>query len=135
MFLFWLILLGVLQVTILKDFNMLVILAVFSGLRKGAIVGLLMGCMVGIFVELVSGSAFGLNLALYSFIGFMSGVVRAHLYYYKESIFMQVMFSFCGVVLFYFLYFILTNRLYPSIFSTAFFSAVLSPLIFRIVGR
>lgn len=134
MFFILVVILGLLQITLLGDLNLLVVLAIFSGLRKGPVAGLLIGGAIGIFVEFISSSAFGLNLALYSMIGLLSGIVRAHIYY-KENIFMEFMFSFCGVSLFYFLYFILANRVPESIFSTVLFSAALSPVLFRIAER
>jgi len=134
MFLICVILAGLLQATVLRDLNLLVVLAVFSGLRKGPIVGLLVGGAIGVFAGFFSGSAFGLDLALFGIVGFTSGVVKSFLYY-KENVFMEFMFSFCGVALFYFLYFIFTSRLPASIFAIALFSAIVSPLIFRIAEK
>ncbi|MBU1061192.1 MAG: hypothetical protein KJ957_06810 [Candidatus Omnitrophica bacterium] len=132
MFFIWLILAGLLQLTFVMDLNLFVLLAVFPGLRKGPFAGLLMGAVTGIFVGFISASHFAVNIALYSLVGFLSGAVRAHIYY-KENIFMEFVFSFCGVIIFYSAYFILTNTVKSSIFSTALFSAALSPLIFKIV--
>jgi len=132
MFFIWVIIAGLLQATLLKGLNLLAVLAVFSGLRKGPLTGLLTGGGIGIFVGVLSASGFGLSVALYSMLGLVSGVVKSHIYY-KENIFMEFMFSFSGIVLFYFAYFILTGRIEASIFSIALFSALISPLLFRIV--
>jgi len=134
MFLICVILIGLLQVTILKDLNLLVVLAVFSGLRSGPIAGLLIGAAIGIFSGIFSSSSFALNLVIFSIVGFTSGIVKSYIYY-KENIFMEFMFSFCGIFLFYFLYFIFTKRYPASIFAIALFSAVISPALFRIVEK
>ena len=134
MFFSWVIIIGLLQVTVLRELNLLVVLAVFSGLRKGPVLGLLIGGAIGIFVEILSSSAFGLNLVLYSMVGLLSGIAKSHMYY-KENIFMEFVFSFFGLILFYFAYFVLTSTIQTSIFSTALFSAVVSPVLFRIVEK
>lgn len=122
---------GLLQMTALNDVNLLVVLAIFAGLRKGPVLGALISCAIGIFVEVLSGSAFGLNIALYSMIGLASGFARERMSY-KENIFMQFIFSFCGLGLFYFLYFILSGVIQPSFFTTILFSTAISPLVFKI---
>ncbi len=134
MFLICVILIGLLQVTILRDLNLLVVLAVFSGLRSGPIAGLLIGGAIGIFSGIFSSSSFALNLVIFSIVGFASGIVKSYIYY-KENIFMEFMFSFCGVFLFYFLFFIFTKSYPASIFAIALFSAVISPALFRIVEK
>ena len=134
MFLICMILAGLLQITVLKDLNLLIILAVFLGLRKGPIAGLFAGAGVGMFASIISGTVFGLDMAIYGLVGFTSGIVKSFLYY-KENVFMEFMFSFCGVFLFYFLYFIFTKRIPASIFAMALFSAIASPFIFRIVEK
>ena len=118
MFFVWLILIGILQLAFVTDLNLFAVLAVFSGLRKGPFAGLLMGAITGIFVGVISASHFVVNTVLYGLVGFLSGAVRAHIYY-KENIFMEFMFSFCGVIIFYFAYFILTSSVNSSVFSTA----------------
>lgn len=134
MFFAWVILIGFLQMTVLRDVNLLAVLAVFAGLRKGATMGLIMGASVGLFSGILSGAAFGLNVGLYGALGFLSGIVKAHIFY-KEDILMEVVFSFCGVILFYALYFILTKTAQAPILSTALFSAALSPILFRVIKR
>lgn len=133
MFFIWVILIALLQATVLKGVNLLAVLAVFSGLKKGPVKGLLMGSAIGGLCGILSASSFGLNVALYSLVGFASGSFRAYIYY-KENIFMEIIFSFCGLMLFYFAYFIISRTLQMSVFSTALFSAALSPVLFRIVG-
>ncbi len=134
MFLMCVLLIGLLQITVLKDLNLLVALAVFSGLRKGPVLGLLIGTFIGMFVSVISWLPFVLNTILYGVVGFTSGAVKSFLYY-KENVFMEFMFSFCGVFLFYFLYFIFTKRFPASIFAIALFSAIVSPLVFRIAEK
>jgi len=134
MFFIYVIVLTLLQATVLKDLNLLVLLAVFAGLRKGPVGGLLIGGVIGMVFGFFSAAEFTLLLALYSIVGFTSGMVRAHIYY-KENIFMEFMFSFGGVMLFYLGYFILRGILPESIFSIALFSAALSPILFRIVEK
>jgi len=132
MFLVWVVLAGLLQVTVLYDLNLLVVLAVFAGLRKGPLLGLLIGSAIGAFAGIFSASALTLNLALYGLVGFASGLARARIYY-KENIFMEIVFSFCGLTLFYILYFILTGRAPASVFYIAALSALVSPVLFRIL--
>lgn len=130
----WVIIIGLLQMTVLKDLNLLVVLAVFSGLRKGPIAGILIGGAIGFFTDILSVSRFGLNIFLYSLVGFISGFVKSHIYY-RENIFMEFVFSFCGIILFYILYFFLTGDVRTSIFYVALFSAVVSPLLFKVVEK
>lgn len=134
MFFIWVLIMGLLQMTALRDVNLLAVAAVFSGFRKGPLWGFLIGAVIGMFAEILSASAFGFNIALYGIVGLLSGIAKSHIYY-KEDVLMQVVFSFCGVFLFYFLYFILSGTIQASIFFTAFFSAAISPLIFRIVEK
>ena len=88
MFFIWIIIIGLLQITVLRDLNLLVVLAIFVGLRKGPIRGLLTGGMIGIFSGILSSSAFSLNLLLYSVIGLTSGIVKSGMYW-KENVFME----------------------------------------------
>jgi hypothetical protein len=134
MFFIWVVIIGLLQMTALKDINLLVVLAVFSGLRKGPLAGLLIGAGIGMFLEILSSLPFGLNLMLYSIVGLTSGIAKSRIYY-KENIFTEIVFSFCGLGLFYIAYFIFAKRVQASIFSTALFSALFSPILFRIVER
>ncbi|MBU4312498.1 MAG: hypothetical protein KJ706_07250 [Candidatus Omnitrophica bacterium] len=128
----WVIAAGLLQMTVLRDVNLMVVLAVFAGLRKGPVFGFLLGALIGLFVEMLSGSTFGLNLALYSAVGLLSGIAKSQMLY-RESVLMEFLFSFSGVLVFYLGYFILTKRTPPSIFATALFSAAVSPIVFRFV--
>lgn len=133
MFFIWVVIIGLLQITVLRDVNLLVLLAVFSGLRNGPIGGLLRGAAIGLFVEFLASSICGLNLILYSLVGFLCGIAKSNILYYRESIFMDFVFSFCAGALFYFTYFILTNRVQEHIFCSIFFSAIVSPFVFRLV--
>ncbi len=128
----WVVGAGLLQMTVLSDVNLLVVLAVFAGLRKGPVGGLLIGSAIGLFVEILSGSRFGLNLALYGVVGLLSGIATSRIFYRQKAL-MEFLFSFSGVLIFYLGYFILTRRTPPSIFAIALFSAALSPLVFRLV--
>ncbi|MFC1621006.1 hypothetical protein ACFL2G_01760 [Candidatus Omnitrophota bacterium] len=135
MFFLLAIIFGFLQMTVLDDVNLLLVLAIFAGLRKGPFLGALVSCAIGIFVDVLSGCAFGLNVALYSAIGLVAGFASEHMSY-KENIFMQFIFSFLGLGLFYLLYSILGGVAHPSFFTTILFSAVISPLVFKIAdGR
>lgn len=134
MFFVWAVVIVALQMTVLKGANLLVVLAVFAGLRKGATLGLAIGAAIGMFAGFSSGAGLGLNAGLYAMVGLLSGIAKAHIFY-KEDIFMEVIFSFCGVMLFYGVYFILTKENYVPVLSTALFSAALSPILFRVVEK
>ncbi len=118
----------------LRDLNLLVALAVFAGLRKGPIGGLLISSAIGIYAGILSASSFTANIILFGIIGFASGVAKIHVYY-KENIFIDFVFSFCAVLLFYFAYFIFVGVTGTPIFTTALFSAAVSPLLFRMIEK
>lgn len=134
MFFIWALIIGLLQMTVLREIDLLVVLAVFFGLRKGPLSGLLVGAAIGMLMEILSSSSFGLNIALYSMVGLASGIASSRIYY-KKTFFLEMAFSFCGAILFYVAYFILTRTFSPSIFSIALFSALVSPAIFRMVEK
>lgn len=134
MFFLWVLTAGLLQVTVLRDLNLLAVLAIFAGLRKGPVPGLLFGICIGMFNGILSVSPFGLGLFLYGAVGFLSGFIRARIFY-KDNMLTQIVFSFCGLFLFYFAYFVLTDSIDRSILPTVLFSAVVSPVVFRVVGR
>jgi len=134
MFFVWVVVAGLLQVTVLRDLNLLVVLAVFAGLKNGPLLGLLAGICIGAFSGVLSVSPFGLNLALYGLVGFLSGSAKEHIFY-KESVLMQIIFSFCGLFLFYLAYFVLTNSMNVSILPTLLFSTIVSPAVFRVVEK
>lgn len=123
-----------LQFTILRVVNFLVVLAVFSGIRKGPLAGLLMGSTIGVLAGIFSASSFMLNIILYAMVGFSAGVARSKMFY-KETVFSEFMFSFAGTILFYGAFFILTDIPQPFIFYTGLLSAAFSPLIFRLAER
>lgn len=130
----WVIVLTLLQVTVVRDLNLLLVLVILAGLRKGPAPGLLMGASIGILVSIFSSSSMGFNLAFYSASGLLAGLISLRVYY-KRNLYTDFLFSYCGVMLFYFIYFILTGRFSPIIFSTAFCSAIFSPVLFRIIER
>lgn len=132
MFLIWIIIIGLLQITILQDINLLVVIACLSGVKYGHVKGLLTGMMIGAFAEILSGSTFGYHLVLFSLVGLVSGLVRSSISY-KESIFTKILFSFFAVILFYLGCFILTGVFFAPMFSIALLSAAVSPLIFKVV--
>ena len=134
MFAVYVILSGLLQCTMLRDLNLLVVMAVFAGLRKGPIGGLLIASAIGIYAGVLSASSFASNIILFGLIGFASGAARTHIYY-KENIFIDFVFSFCGVLLFYFAYFVFVGVTGASIFTTALFSAAASPLLSRMIEK
>ena len=134
MFVVYVILSGLLQCTMLRDLNLLVVLAVFAGLRKGPIGGLLISSAIGIYAGILSASSFTSNIILFGLIGFASGAAKVHIYY-KENIFIDFVFSFCGVLLFYFAYFVFVGASGAPIFTTALFSAAASPLLFRMIEK
>ncbi|MDP6685467.1 MAG: hypothetical protein QGI05_00785 [Candidatus Omnitrophota bacterium] len=133
MFYIWLIIIGLLQATVFKGFNIMLLLAIFAGMKKGPLAGFLIGGAIGAFLGIFSISSFGLNIGLYCFIGLASGILKVRLFYKREDFLMEMAFSFCGVLLYYFLYFILTDFSHPSIFLSAFFLAITAPFIFRVV--
>ena len=127
----WIIILALLQVTVLRDLNLLLVLVILAGLRKGPAPALLMSASIGILVSIFSSSSMGFNLAFYSASGLLAGLISLRVYY-KRNLYTDFLFSYCGVMLFYF---ILTGRFSPIIFSTAFCSAIFSPVLFRIIER
>ena len=136
MFFVWMFIFGLLEVTILNSLDLLLILVVFAGLRKGTAFAFLTGATAGTYAGIFSASTFALNIVLYSIIGLLCGLVKQRFCYYKENLWMQAGFCFCGVSLFYLLYFLMTKRTDPYIiFSTIIFSSAISPLVFRMVGN
>lgn len=134
MFFIWVIVAGLLQVTVFTDLNLLVILTAFGGLKRGPLPGLLIGLSIGVFNSIFSVSPFGSSAILYGMIGFLSGFARSRIFY-KETILMYIIFSFCALFLFYSAYFILTNNISIFVLPTILFSTLVSPVVFRIVER
>ena len=128
----WIIILGLLQSAVSLNINFLGLLAIFAGFKKGPLWGLFTGIFIGILSEILSSSAFGLNLALYSGIGLLSGVVRQKVYY-KEGVVMEFLFSFFGILFFYLAYFVFTKTIQIDVFFTIVFSSLISPLLFRVI--
>jgi hypothetical protein len=133
MFFIWIILAGILQVTVLNDFNLLVILTVFAGLRKGALKGLLIGAAAGMFAGILSASSFKMNVGLYGMVGFLSGFAKNSVYFYKENFFTDMIFALFGLSVFYASYFFLKGGFHVSALGTVIFSALISPVVFRVV--
>lgn len=81
MFFVWVVIVGLLQATVLNGLDILLVMAVFAGLKKGMLGGLLVGVGIGMFVGILSGASFGLILVLYAMTGLMAGIVKTHVYY------------------------------------------------------
>jgi hypothetical protein len=128
----WIIISGLLQSAASLNINFLALFAIFAGLKKGPVWGLLTGIFIGGFAEIFSSSALGLNLLLYSGIGILSGMIKQKLYY-KEGVAMEFLFSFFGVLFFYLAYFAFTKTIQTGVFFTIIFSSLISPLLFRII--
>ena len=128
----WIIILGILQSAGSLNINFLGLLAIFAGFKKGPLWGLFTGIFIGILSEILSSSAFGLNLVLYSGVGLLSGIVKQKVYY-KEGAAMEFLFSFFGILFFYLAYFVFTRTFQPSVLFTIIFSAAVSPLLFKVI--
>jgi len=128
----WIIILGLVQSAAGLDINFLVLLAIFAGVKKGAVWGLFIGIFIGIVAEILSSSLSGLNLMLYSAVGLLSGIIKEK-FYYKKDIVTDFLFSFFGMLFFYIAYFLFTRTAQIGIFFTIVFSALVSPLLFRII--
>ena len=83
MFFVWVIIVGLLQATVLSDLNLLFVMAVFAGLKKGPYLGVLIGAAIGIFVGILSAASLGLVLMFYSIAGLISGIISSRFYYFK----------------------------------------------------
>ncbi len=128
----WIIISGLLQSAASLNINFFALFAIFAGLKKGPVWGLLIGIFIGGFAEIFSSSALGLNLILYSGIGLLSGIIKQKLYY-KEGIVMEFLFSFFGMLFFYLAYFAFTKTIQTGVFFTIIFSSLISPLLFRMI--
>lgn len=128
----WIIILGLLQSVAQLNINFLGLFAIFAGLKKGLAWGLVTGIFIGSFAEILSSSAPGLNLMLYSGIGLAAGIIKQKIYY-KEGASMEFLFSFFGLFCFYFAYFAFTRTVQASVLFTIILSALVSPLLFRVV--
>jgi hypothetical protein len=121
-----------LQFTVFGDINILAALVILAGLKKGIRQGLTAGCIIGSLAGIFSSYSFVFNVALYVILGLTAGAARSRMFY-KETFFSEFLFCFAGVILFNGLVFILKGAPQPFIFYTAFFSAAVSPLVFRAV--
>ncbi|MFA5388907.1 MAG: hypothetical protein WC312_04035 [Candidatus Omnitrophota bacterium] len=126
----WITVLGILQSAAQVNINFLAILVIFAGLKKGILWGALAGVFTGVFAEIFSSLPPGLNLALYAGLGLLSGIVKEKINY-KEDLLTEFLFSFCGILLFYLGYFAFTRTVRADVFFTIIFSALISPLLFR----
>nr|MBU1328728.1 hypothetical protein [Candidatus Omnitrophota bacterium] len=128
----WIIILGLLQSAASLNINFLVLFAIFAGLKKGPLWGLCIGIFIGVFAEVLSSSASGLNLMLYSGIGLLSGIIKQKIYY-KEGIAMEFLFSFFGILFFYLAYFAFTRTAQTGVLFTIILSSIISPLLFKLI--
>jgi len=128
----WIIIFGFLQSAAQLDINFLALFAIFTGMKKGPVWGLFVGIFIGCFAEILSSSVFGLNLILYSGIGFLSGMIKQRVYY-KQGIVMEFLFAFFGTLIFYLSYFAVTKTAQASAMFTIVFSSLISPLLFRMI--
>jgi len=128
----WILILGLVQSTAQLNINFLALLAIFAGIRKGPFAGLFIGSLIGLFAEVLSSTAFGLNLAIYSTLGLLSGIIKTRIYY-KEKVLTEFLFSFCGMLFFYTAHFVFTGAIQPAVFFTVALSTSISPLLFKIV--
>jgi len=128
----WIIISGLLQSAGSLNINFLALFAIFAGLKKGFVLVLFIGVFIGGFAEILSSSAPGLNLMLYSGIGLLSGIIKQELYY-REGIVVDFLFSFFGMLFFYLAYFAFTRVVQPGAFFTIIFSSIISPLLFRVI--
>jgi len=128
----WIIILGLLQSAAQMNINFLGLFAIFAGLKKGPVWGLFLGVFIGGLAEVLSSSAPGINLALYSGIGLLSGIIKQKIYY-KEGGAIVFLFSFFGMLIFYLSYFAFTKTMQTGIFFTIIFSSLISPILFRLV--
>jgi cell shape-determining protein MreD len=128
----WILILGLVQSAASLNINFLALLAIFAGLKKGPLAGFLIAILIGAFAEVLSSSAFGLNLAIYSMLGLLSGIIKER-FFYKETIIMEFLFSFFGISIFYMAYFVFTKTIQTDVFFTIIFSALVSPLLFKVI--
>lgn len=128
----WIIILGLLQSVTSVDINFLALFAIFAGVKKGPFWGLFIGIFTGAFAEILSSSASGLNIMLYSGIGLVAGVIKEKIYY-KEGALVDFLFSFFGMMIFYFLYSAFTKTAQTGVLFTIIFSSAVSPLLFRFI--
>ena len=128
----WIIISGLLQSAAPLNINFLALFAVFAGLKKGPLQGLLIGIFIGVISEILSSHVSGLNLMLYSGIGLASGIIKQKIYY-KEGIAMEFLFSFFGMLFFYLAYFAFTRTAQAGVLFIIIFSSIISPLLFRLI--
>jgi len=128
----WIIILGLLQSVTQLGINFLALFAIFAGFKKGLLWGLFIGIFTGVFAEILSSSTWGLNLALYSGIGLLSGIIRQRLYY-KEGPGVEFLFSFFGLLFFYLAYSVFTRTAQAVALPVIIFSSLISPLFFRVM--
>jgi len=128
----WIIILGLLQSAGSPNINFLALFAIFAGVRKGPLWGLFISIFIGVFAEILSSSAGGVNLILYSGIGLLSGLIKQRISY-KEDLAMKFIFSFSGMLVFYLAYFAFTKTAQAGILFTIIFSSLASPLLFRLI--
>jgi len=137
MFFILAIIIALLESTIFRGIDILPVLVIFRGLRKGPFVGLLTGAGIGLIAEVFSSGPLGIDLILYSITGLFSGILSDR-FYYRKDLLSEMIFLFLGLGLFYFLSLIFIGRdiiSYRPIIITILFLAVFSPLAFRLIER
>ncbi len=128
----WIVVLGLLQSAASLNINFLALFAIFAGLKKGPLWGLLIGIFTGALAEILSSQASGLSLMLYSGIGLLAGIIKQNIYY-KEGVAMEFLFSFFGMLVFYFAYFAFTRTIQAGVLFTIVLSSIISPLLFKLI--
>ncbi len=125
---------------------LLVAIAICAVLAYGLIPGAVTGLVCGVIMDITSGRGVGLSALLLMYICISCGLIRPGIF--KEKIGVVMLFTFCGDVLFGFLYaffllfawgkgsldFILINRLLPEGILTAI-AAIPIFLIFKRVNH
>lgn len=132
MFIFWLIIFILIQVCGFNGINFLALLVILSAVRKGSLWGLILGGITGIGCGLFSNSVFGLNIAIYALLGLLCGLVREH-FLDRKGFWDEILFSFCGLVVFYGVSYMFTNRFNIGVVFTVILTTVVSPVVFRVV--
>ncbi|MDP2920848.1 MAG: hypothetical protein Q8O12_00570 [Candidatus Omnitrophota bacterium] len=130
----WTVILGFLQSAATLNINFLFLLAIFAGLKKGPVWGVSVGMLAGVIAGIMPSSSPWLTLMLYSGSGLASGIIK-HKVYYREGFLAEFIFSFFGMLTFYLAYFSLTKTFQPGVLFTVIFSALISPVFFRIMEQ
>ncbi len=79
MFFLWIIIAGLLQMTVLNGLNLLLASAIFSGLRNGPTIGALVGGAIGLYAGVLSMASFGFIILIYCSLGLLAGIVKRYI--------------------------------------------------------